>query len=89
MLTPADRLTAVTMLHDAKAILWRTASVLTEAANPTLKNTILRQFNDWVYVHDLVFQLLDREGVYPAHHVERLIRENIRWAEAALHPPEA
>ncbi|MBE3596375.1 MAG: spore coat protein [Hydrogenibacillus sp.] len=84
MLSAEDRLSAIDLLLLAKSMLRRTTALLEEAAHRGLRDSILRQYNDWVYAHDMIYQFLHREGLYPAHHVERLIQQNLEWAKEAL-----
>ena len=87
MLTADERHHLTSLLDMSKSMLWKTTSIQEEAATPEVRDTLLRQYNEWVYVHDMIFRTMGRFGLYPAQHVEALIQNDIKRAQEVLNMP--
>jgi len=87
MLTTDERYHLTSLLDMSKSMLWKTTRIQEEAATPEVRDTLLRQYNEWVYVHDMIFRTMQRFGLYPAQHIEALIQTDIKHAQDVLKMP--
>lgn len=82
-----DAVYAGSLLGHSKAVIRNTATAITETATPVVRQTLTRQLQQAIHMHEQIFNYMLRNNLYPAYNVQQMIQNDVRNANQALDMP--
>ncbi len=80
-----DQFVATELLSTLKASIKNLATALTEVATTDIRNMLMQHFNDAVFAHGKLTDLMIQRGWYQAYHPGAQVQVDIKNASMVLH----
>lgn len=87
MHTLTDQVIAMDLLHTAKSGVRSYAIAVTETVSPEIKETLTRQLEEAIDMHERIMLLLMERGLYHPWNVNEQLRLDLQNIETALRAP--
>jgi len=75
------------LLGLAKSSIKNYAAAITETATPSLRKVMVKHLNNAITAHEKIFNIMNKQGNYPAYDINKLMKNDMKLAQKALSEP--